>query len=81
MPKSLWDKRREGSYDVNIKGQMNHQTSYHDHYTHVEYATSPRDAYNQAKSGLNPNMNIVKVVVVFLGVATLIALSQGWIVF
>ena len=81
MTKSKWDQKRSGSYEVNISGQMKHQNSYHEHHTYIEHAESPRDGYNKAKSGLNPNFNITKVIVVFLGCLILVALSQGWIVF
>ena len=71
MSKSKWDRNLPGEYDVHIQGQMRHQTSYHEHDVHVVHAKSPRDAYNQAKGGLNPNLNITKVIVVFLGIAIL----------
>ena len=72
--KSKWDRPLSGSYDVHIQGQMKHQTSYHNHDVHVPHAESPRDVYNQAKSGLNSNFNITKVIIVFLGIAILASL-------
>ena len=81
MAKSKLDKNQQGAYDVRITGQMPHSTAYHEHSVHVESAKSPRDALNQAEAGLNPNLNVVKFCIVFLGGLILVALSQGWIVF
>lgn len=72
-PKSDYTKNREGTYDV----QFTTKNKFSDHIQIigilVPKATSKKDAVEKASKSLNTNLEIVKIVIVFLGVVTLIA--------
>lgn len=68
-----YTKKRQGMYDVHMITKQPNSTQLTPHSVLIPDADSKKDAFNKASKEINPNLEIVKVIIVFLGILVLLA--------